>query len=102
MCSLLSSVPPGVDICTLLLLLLCACVCVRVYVCARACSDTPPGERVCHDKSKEKNTLKKVQPQSLNYKKKAFACAFLVDIPRQGEKTLEFRRHLNPKPQTLK
>ena len=100
MCSLLSSVPLGIDICTLLLLLLCACVCVRVYVCARACSDKPPGERVCHDKSKGKSTLKKAQPQSLNYKNKAFACIF--DIPRQGGKTLEFRRHLNPKSQTLK
>ncbi len=70
MCSLLSSVPPRINICTLLLLLLFACVCVRVYVCARARSDTPPGERVCHDKSKEKSTLKKAQPQSLTYKKK--------------------------------
>ena len=43
---------PGIDICTLLLLLLCVCVRVNVYVCVCVCSETPQGERVCHDTKK--------------------------------------------------
>jgi hypothetical protein len=61
------------------------------------CSDTPQGERVCHDN--KKSTLKKAQSQSLNSKKYAFACAFLVDNPRQGGKRDQIPTP--PKPQTL-
>ena len=87
---------PGIDICTLLLLLLCVCVRVNVYVCVCVCSDTPQGERACHDN--KKSTLKKAQSQSLNSKNKLLHVHFWLTIHAKVETALKFRRHLTPKP----
>jgi hypothetical protein len=48
--------------------------------------DTPPGERVCYDKTKGKSTLKKAQPQSLNNKKKLLHVHFWLTFHAKVEK----------------
>ena len=69
---------------------------LNVYVCVCVCSDTPQGERVCHDN--KKSTLKKAQSQSLNSKNKLLHVHFWLTIHAKVETALKFRRHLNPKP----
>ena len=93
MCSLCASVPPRYRY-----LYAAAAVCVRLYayVCVCVCSDTPQGERACHDN--KKSTLKKAQSQSLNSKNKLLHVHFWLTIHAKVETALKFRRHLNPKP----
>ena len=109
MCSLLTSVPPRyrylyaaaasvvrVCVCVCFCVCMCACACVATHlqVSVYATSDTPPGERVY-----DKTTLIKPNHNPSPKKKKAFACAFAVDNPRQGGKSS--RIPTPPKPQTL-
>ena len=94
MCSLLTSVPPRyryLYAAAASVVRVCVCVCFCVCMCA---SDTPPGERV-----DDKTTLIKPNHNPSPKKKKAFACAFAVDNPRQGGKSS--RIPTPPKPQTL-
>ena len=94
MCSLCASVRPRYRY---LYAAAAAAVWVRVNVCVCVCSDTPQGERVCHD-NKKKHTKKKPNRNPSTQKNKLLHVHFWLTIHAKVEKALKFRRHLNPKP----